>query len=199
MTGVKRFFGKLFKFIKESVWLQPVLIVGLIFVFIFSLGGISDFFSNVGNWFQGGETNNGEKLKLEVLTQEEVLNKLLDGEEFVVVFVQDNCAYCEEYYVSLNQYKKSLDDDSSFNGGVKIYAMDVTKVNDEYRDDTILEDTYKEWYERMFDATGEDKWNTKTGFSTPTTVYIGDNEILHAEEGPVKYSQLVTNVSFYFE
>lgn len=199
MTSVKRFFGKLFKFIKESVWLQPVLIVGLIFAVIFSLGGISDFFNNVGKWFQGGNSGDTEVLKLEKLTQEEILEKYLKGEKFAFIIVQDNCHYCEEYYVSLNQYKKQLDEDENFNGGVKFYALDVTRIDGEYRDDTIETETYKEWYDRIAEGTGEyTKWTGKSAFNTPTTVFVENQQVIFAQEGPIKYSQLNTFVNFYF-
>jgi thioredoxin-related protein len=191
MSKVKTFFKTIFKYLAENVWLQPVLLVALIFAIIFSLSGIPNVVDTVKGWFN----NDSEKttLKVEKLTNEQIEAKYLDGEEFIFVIGKEDCLYCEEYIAVLNKYYNKAKASSTYNNGIKLYYLDVSKDDDgEYKDETILETTYSDWYERIYEGTKDTKWNGKTGFSTPTTVFVSNQKVVYAEEGVMTLSKIET-------
>lgn len=100
-----RLFGGLWNWIKETAWVQPLLIVGTIFAIIFSIPTITEWVQGVAESINSAETyyrNYQRKLEGEENSEAQ---KLIDammansdefGEKFMVVFVQNGCSFCKE-------------------------------------------------------------------------------------------------------
>lgn len=117
LRAIGSFFVKIGRWIKETAWIQPLLIVGGIFAIIFSIPYISNW---VSSWFDDSNaaTNFYKKYKVSLdgadkdesdadalftyMSKSEA-EKTADekkkwGEKFYVVFVQEECAGCETIY-----------------------------------------------------------------------------------------------------
>lgn len=148
---MKKFFSKIFNYIKNTAWIQPLLIVIVIFLVLFSLGPISKGLSSA--WTSITSTNNMTKISYDKYI--DLVNESKDGtsenpKRFIVVFTRKGCNGCEALQPHINKYVKS-------NKSVKIYNIDLTlKSNNEtYKDSTIgniedlraLDDRIKEYAE----------------------------------------------------
>lgn len=117
LRAIGSFFVKIGRWIKETAWIQPLLIVGGIFAIIFSIPYISNW---VSSWFSDADaaTNfyKGYKVSLDGADKNDSdadalfsymaksdaektdAEKKKWGEKFYVVFVQEECAGCETIY-----------------------------------------------------------------------------------------------------
>lgn len=109
MKPIGLFFGKLFggiwHWIKETAWVQPLLIVGTIFAIIFSIPTITEWVQGIAESINSAETyyrNFQRKLEGE---ENSDAQKLIDammanssefGEKFMVAFVQKDCSFCKD-------------------------------------------------------------------------------------------------------
>jgi hypothetical protein len=126
MKPIGLFFGKIFgglwNWIKETAWVQPLLIVGTIFAIIFSIPTITEWVSGIAESINSAETyyrNFQKKLEGE---EDSDAQKLIDamvensdefGEKFMVVFVQVNCQFCKDAQPAL---KELVDNTSRYYG-----------------------------------------------------------------------------------
>lgn len=111
LTAIGNFFKKIWTWIKETAWVQPLLIVGLIFGVIFSIPSIVkginelaakkdnaiNFYYNYQESLVGGKDSNADKLT------NNIYDKMNDssiesqyGEKFFLAFVSSECTTCEE-------------------------------------------------------------------------------------------------------
>lgn len=117
LRAIGRFFARIGRWIKETAWVQPLLIVGAIFGLIFAIPPITRW---VQSWFQAGDEAakyyRTHEVSLSGAQNEDPnsdANKLFDymlsknpsqedknkwGEKFYVVFVQENCVGCTDIY-----------------------------------------------------------------------------------------------------
>ena len=112
LRAIGRFFAKIGRWIRDTAWVQPLLIVGAIFGLIFSIPQIVKFFNGINSnkgseavrWYTKNSIslNGAENNKSEV---DELFAKIIDGtakdkygEKFFLSFVKKDCAVCEEQY-----------------------------------------------------------------------------------------------------
>jgi len=115
LRAIGGFFVKIGRWIKETAWIQPLLIVGGIFAIIFSIPYISNW---VSSWFTDSNAASGfykdYKVSLEgadkgtseaddlfkymANDEKSASDKAKWGEKFFVTFVQEDCAGCESIY-----------------------------------------------------------------------------------------------------
>lgn len=117
LRAIGRFFVRIGRWIKETAWVQPLLIVGAIFGLIFAIPPITRW---VQSWFQAGDEAakyyRTHEVSLSGAQNEDPnsdANKLFNymlsknpsqedknrwGEKFYVVFVQENCVGCTDIY-----------------------------------------------------------------------------------------------------
>ena len=154
LRAIGNFFVKIGRWIKETAWIQPLLIVGGIFAIIFSIPYISKW---VSSWFDDSNAATAfykdYKVSLDGAQnadKDSDANKLFTymqerdpegekkwGKKFFIVFVQEDCAGCEEIYKGFDV----LDDNWGKNEFVakdgedfKMYTIFIdseTTVNDE--------------------------------------------------------------------
>jgi hypothetical protein len=126
MKPIGQFFAKLFggiwNWIKETAWVQPLLIVGTIFAIIFSIPTITEWVQGIAESINSAESyyrNYQRKLEGE---ENSDAQKLIDammansdeyGEKFMVVFVQKDCKFCKDAQPA---FKLLVDNPSRFYG-----------------------------------------------------------------------------------
>ncbi|MFZ9704297.1 MAG: hypothetical protein ACO3BB_03425 [Bacilli bacterium] len=100
-----RIFGGIWNWIKETAWVQPLLIVGTIFAIIFSIPTITEWVNGIAESINSPETyyrNYQKKLEGE---EDSDAQKLIDammansdafGEKFMLAFVQKDCQFCKD-------------------------------------------------------------------------------------------------------
>ena len=117
MKKVKDFFKKIGAYIKNTAWIQPILIVIVIFVVLFSLNPLTE-------GIKKGWTNLTSVNKMETITYQEYVEKVNAGtEKFVVVFTTKGDETCADLYDSMNEFLKG---DSYKNGDFKVYNVSLT-------------------------------------------------------------------------
>ena len=157
LRAIGSFFVKIGRWIKETAWIQPLLIVGGIFAIIFSIPYISNW---VSSWFDDSNaaTNFYKKYKVSLdgadagksdadalftyMAKDEAEKTAEEkkkwGEKFYVVFVQEQCTGCETIYKGFDVL------DSNWNKGefakdgatdFKMYSIFID-TEDEINDET---------------------------------------------------------------
>ena len=140
MNKVKEFFKKLAAQIKNTAWIQPILIVIVIFVILFSLNPLTNAIKK--GWISLTSVN-----KMETISYQEYVEKVnnaQDGEKFVVVFTTKGDETCADLFDSMNEFLKG----STYkNGDFKVYNVSLAtksakaKINDrkyeQYKDSTL--------------------------------------------------------------
>ncbi|MCH3976369.1 MAG: hypothetical protein LKE36_02005 [Bacilli bacterium] len=97
-------FARIWNWIKNTAWIQPLLIVGIIFGIIFSIPSITSaikdakekndsaetFYARYQVTLEGKENSAAQKLINDIADEQ------LDGQKFFLVFVSSDCSACEE-------------------------------------------------------------------------------------------------------
>jgi thiol-disulfide isomerase/thioredoxin len=147
MKPIGLFFGKIFgglwNWIKETAWVQPLLIVGSIFSIIFSIPTITEWVNGIAESINSPEsyyrnfqmklTGDGEGEDAELNSDAQ---KLIDammkdsvefGEKFMLVFVQVECQFCKDAQPAL----KELVENTSRYYGTQESGKSISEVNPE--------------------------------------------------------------------
>lgn len=122
MNKFKAFFAKVGNYIKNTAWIQPLLIVVIIFVALFSLAPLTEAIS--AGWTSLTTVNHMEKITYGEYVEkvnEQAQNE--DTQDFIVVFSQKGCEFCPSFYKSMNAY---LDSNSYSSADFKIYNVDLS-------------------------------------------------------------------------
>ena len=124
MNKASGFFKKIGAYIKNTAWIQPLLIVIIIFVLLWLINPISKGITNLWNKIS---TSNS----MQTITYQEYIEKVNaaasseEDEKFIIVFTQNDCEYCPKFYKSVAPYLKESDyKDGSC--GFKIYNVDLS-------------------------------------------------------------------------
>ena len=134
LRAIGGFFAKIGRWIRDTAWVQPLLIVGGIFAIIFSIHPITTW---VQGWFKSGDAatsfykkngymslTNGnadgtdsDAYKLLSFIFDDEANKDYSkyGEKFFVTFVEEGNANCETLYKGWESAKKSWGNTAGFN------------------------------------------------------------------------------------
>lgn len=118
------FFSKVQAYIKNTAWIQPLLIVIVIFVLLWLINPISKGVTNLWNKIS---TSNS----MQTITYQEYVEKVeaaassTEDEKFIIVFSQTNCDYCPKFYKSVAPYLKESDYKDG-TCGFKIYCVDIS-------------------------------------------------------------------------
>ena len=152
MNKVKAFFAKVGNYIKNSAWIQPILIVVVIFVVLFSLNPLTNAIKT--GWTKITTVNNMEKISFQEYT-EMVYEQEDGGEDFVVVFTSSTCDVCPIFYKSVNEYLKTADYGKNF----KIYNVDLSLKSTKIKIDGTKYKRYKDTTAGLYSPVGETKQN----------------------------------------
>ena len=180
LRAIGNFFLRIGRWIKETAWVQPLLIVGGIFAIIFSIPYISSW---VSSWFIGGSESNSfysnYKVSLSGADKKESdANKLLEymtaplaeasesdkskwGEKFYLVFVQEDCSGCESIYKGFEGLKNDWGKGefaapADYEGPKYDFKIHTIFVDSEEDIDNETKNLFKDYYFNECDALFED-------------------------------------------
>lgn len=177
---MKNFLKKVGTFFKDNYWLQPLLLVALVFVLVFSLEGLESVSDTVKGWFDPYSTCKNAK-KIKASEMENKLNAIQDGETIYVYYFDKETAKTATIAANeqLTNYIKAYNKDHEEDLVVYAvnYAIDEEVTYDEYqttyKDTTMTRDFYVEIEEKVADY--YDVEGTSGQFSAPTIVkYVYD-------------------------
>lgn len=109
LSVIGGFFVSIWRWIKETAWVQPLLIVGIIFGVIFSIPSIVDgirsidekrnsaetYYKKYQYSLKGAENSAADKLVQEIKDNEDGNSTSMAGQKFFLVFVSSSCSACE--------------------------------------------------------------------------------------------------------
>lgn len=159
------FFVKIGRWIANTAWIQPLLIVGGIFAIIFSIPHIKNAIDSavannqtdeVVEYFKGkaisldgakNEESDLDKLFHALDTgegKEEMVAKY--GEKFFLSFVEENCSYCKECYNGFQYFEnnyndvlsetyKQLEVEKEVSGSFKLHTVMVDTLSEDEEDE----------------------------------------------------------------
>lgn len=132
-TMIGHFFRNIWRYIMTNAWVQPILIVALIFAIIFGLTGIPGLIEKVKGWFDDSTDSRIKRKYSETIDIDEFY-ELYDGNKsFVIVFGEDDCANCKTLYKTINTY---MDDESHQEiVNTEIYFLNITDLLEDVEDD----------------------------------------------------------------
>ncbi len=187
LRAIGGFFVKIGRWIRDTAWVQPLLIVGGIFAIVFSIqptvnwiesmfdSGSKDvaYYNNFRLSLEGCEDEDSEADELFKYLQaradesatEEQINRY--GDKFFIAFVQEDCVGCESAYYGFEYLQDNWDrngytinDDSSF----KLYTIFIDTEND---DDVNL-------FQRYFYGNYGEVFETTSGTIQESYYYINN-------------------------
>ena len=165
LRAIGRFFARIGRWIKDTAWIQPLLIVGGIFAIIFSIPYLTKW---VKSWFNDDSAAqkyySNKKLSLKNADKDhgsetdELFSyfksysdsdeagiekgKKKFGDKFFVALVQEDCANCDERYGGFKTLEENWGKGSFDNvdGNFKLYTIYVDTKNDD--GDNLFEEVY---------------------------------------------------------
>lgn len=171
LRAIGNFFKKIWNWIKTTAWVQPLLIVGLIFGVIFSIPSIvkginalAENNNNAINFYYNyqqslvGKTNS----KADKLTNN-IYDKMQDetiaseyGEKFFLAFVSSTCSTCEEdkggFEVLRDNFNSALQPDDGL--PFQMYTIFTDETTGETGEKTAFVE-YMERFPAFFETAGE--------------------------------------------
>lgn len=174
MTKIKNVFSKFWNwikkvikvcsnFLKENVWASVLGIVAVILLFILVVQGIVKGIDKC----RSENTESSIANRATTLTTSQVMEKLNNGDTFVLFLGANTCAHCKEFYKTINTY---------VNSGNTVYYVDLADSSDP----TLIK-YQSEFEERLLEGVPTDRGITS--LATPTTVYVKDGEFVDAVQG----------------
>ncbi len=166
LRAIGRFFARIGRWIKDTAWVQPLLIVGGIFAIIFSIPYLTKW---VKSWFNNGDTaaqkyysskkvslKNAEDAKsdvdgifdyLEEYSKTNTVNpeyKKKYGDKFFLTLVQEDCSSCEERYEGFQTLEQKWGKDSFSEVSDETFKLHTIYVDSTNKDgDNLFEDVYE--------------------------------------------------------
>ena len=186
LSAIGRFFKKIWDWIKNTAWIQPLLIVGIIFGVIFSIPSIvkavnkgkkdkatyNTYYHNFKYSLEGEADSKADKFttRLEEVFQgnEENFKKEFGdlGDKFFVAFVAKDCDKCEDAKEGFSTFEKKFNVNDSYMSSkdssekynlVTIFADDE---NNETTDTTTAFVKYLERHQDFFEDAGSVAYET---------------------------------------
>lgn len=133
LTAIGHFFRNIWRYIMTNAWIQPILIVALIFAMIFGLTAIPDLAKTVKSWFDDKSDEKIQYKYRDTVDYDEFMELYEGNEKFVIVFGADDCSNCKRLYGTINSYMKDKEHQELVDA--KIYFLNITKLTDKIEDD----------------------------------------------------------------
>lgn len=166
---MKNVFKKVINYIKESAWIQPILFVVVIMALILGIQGVGKAVNKAKDFSCSCNDKNEVKLYKKILA-EDALEKINDGDEFVLYIGYETCSGCQAFEPVLKRYAKDYPNK-------KIYYLSIQQNDEgEYKDATLTADILQEIQEHIEEILGP-------GLATPTVAAFKDGECVDAKVG----------------
>lgn len=197
LTAIGAFFARIWRWIKETAWVQPLLIVGIIFAIIFSIPSIVNGVKSLNEsmassetyyrQFQyslaGGQDSQADKVTDYIYRKSNDSTVPLDeklGEKFFLVYVSEECASCKEVKGGFETFQQKFDTTFNPNDGTK-FSM-VTIFTDEVTSETTSKQTafvqYMERHQSFFENAAAVGWNS----AYKTNGHISEDDLKNVEQ-----------------
>ena len=128
--AIGNFFARIWRWIKETAWVQPLLIVSLIFGIILLIQPISqgvtalaDLITNNEKYFNDNKVKLASGAARNLIYDKEARFK--DGDKYFLVFIKKDCPNCRDAY----QAFKTLFDDKTFDSDYKIKTICYRRIH----------------------------------------------------------------------
>ena len=148
---MKKFFSSIGRFLKNNYWLQPLLLVVVVFVLVFSLQGFDSVIESIRNWI----SPNSKCSACSSMKYEKAKDKIAsvgDDEALYLLVYEDDCDACKNIYRNLNTYIKANDlDVYAVNIGIKEETTYTEQVT--YYDATLAKDEDGNGYDELAELT----------------------------------------------
>ena len=150
LNAIGGFFKKIWTWIKDTAWVQPLLIVGLIFGVIFSIPSIvkgitklkedlnssEAYYTRFQKTLVGGKNSEADKITDAIEAAMDGENTLSAyGEKFFLCFVSNECANCTEakegFEVLSDGWGKKYSPDAGMGNEFKMYTIFTDEVTHE--------------------------------------------------------------------
>jgi thioredoxin-related protein len=131
--GLAVAFKAVVHFIQLNAWIQPLLVIGVIFGLIFGLAGIPKIITSIKSC-----SNTTEKLeKFKNVTNLKTVDELKEQQEkdgdFIIIFGTSTCEICSNFAKSLNNYHAKNKDQKEKHD--YIYYFSVESLQSDYEGD----------------------------------------------------------------
>lgn len=200
LAAIGEFFARIWRWIVETAWIQPLLIVGTIFGVIFSIPSISSWISETSETSGQYKFYNKHKLKTTDLLkyyEDDDFSDILDETgRGLLVFIEKDCSECIAQEAAFKKFYKTTYENKSFKTGkpsIHFVYVDYDKddveddeyakaywdlINNQTLDDLIheyLADTYNPNLDIEY---SDSDWSDGEGINdTPTIVSYNENGI----------------------
>ena len=169
MEKIKNVLKKVVGYVKESAWIQPILFVVVIMVLILGIQGIGGAVNKAKDISCSCKDKENVTLYKKILA-EDVLEKIEEGDDFVLYIGYESCSGCQAFQPALKRYAKDYPNK-------KIYYLSIeTNDEGEYKDATLNADVLEEISQHIEDILGE-------GLATPTVAAFKDGKCVDAKVG----------------
>jgi hypothetical protein len=183
---MKSFWEKVTKLLADNYWLQPVLLVSLVFVLVFSLQAVPGIVNSVQGWFETDEQCEG----CEFVDYSTVAGEITRSSNTYVLITQKGCAACESFYPIIDRFIAA-------NPDITILTLDIQKISDIYTDPTLTDENIFEFGKLVDVGVTSSNFNTLYNpttdfydFVTPILVEFNTNRATKALVGTVDYVTL---------
>lgn len=223
LKAIGRFFARIGRWIRDTAWVQPLLIVGGIFAIIFSISPIVQWVESWSN--KGNESENyytKYRLSLEDCDKQEseadglfqyledienktetAKQKSTYGEKFFISFVQVGCAGCESNYEGFKTLQSGWNKDFEINDshGFKLHTIYIDQDDKDINSDNIFNqyilDTYSNIFEQAITVATESDYctNLTTSGNTEDSTYYKTASALLDEGGFVSPTSFLVDLS----
>lgn len=113
---MKKFFATIGRFLKNNYWIQPLLLVLIVFILVFSLQGFDSVINSIRNWISpNSKCSACTSMKYD--KAKEKLAAIKDEEALYVLVYEDDCEACKNIYQRLNNYIKA--------NGLTVYSINI--------------------------------------------------------------------------
>ena len=189
LSAIGAFFARIGRWIKETAWIQPLLIVGAIFAVIFAIPHIID---GVKGWFDESDAANKYFAKYQLSLKDaditgegkfvgsskvdelftylessednvsEIKSKY--GEKFFVAFVEKESSSCKDLYGGLKMFQDKWssknNEFSGLDGKFKLYTIYTDSISEEDDETNLFDVVWSNHYELFEDLARDDYLET---------------------------------------
>ena len=190
LSAIGGFFARIGRWIKETAWIQPLLIVGAIFAVIFAIPHIID---GVKGWFDESDAANKYFAKYQLSLKnadvvpegqyvgtskvDELFTYIQDGDEakvkssygerFFIAFIEENSSTCKDLYGGLKAFQDKFNKNAEFSGldgSFKLYTVykdSISTVDDETN---LFDQVWSNHYD-LFETLSDGKYLPNTFYA----------------------------------
>lgn len=179
---MKKIFSAIGRFLKTNYWLQPLLLVAIVFVLVFSIQGFQGVIDTVKGWFSPNSSCS-ECDSVRVSKTQELLSEISEDEVIYVYYYEKKDDNSHDANGALNLFIENHNKDLKAAGKEKVTVYSVNYGVKEYYE--INADEPKKFYDKSMDL------ETYKEVSEYVRLYLAEHEPTQVEN-KAPYEYLIT-------